>query len=441
MLPAKITNRSIELSSLNFALNEEQVRIARDQAQTITAVEKRSGLSYDDFFKNYLVPNKPVIITDLHTNFLCTQHWTKLDNNVRRPNFEYLSQNFGASKINVAQCNEQQYNDQKRLPMNFQEYITYWKTRIEQRNNCPKQEHESDTDEDTCPKSRDYLDASLLYLKDWHLIQQYPQHDVYILPVLFSEDWLNDYWDKLNLNDDYRFVYMGPKHSWTPLHSDVLRSYSWSTNICGRKLWIFFPPSQEEFFKDSHGNTVYDVLEHVDKKQFPNFHRCTPIKVIQEAGETIYVPSGWFHQVHNLEDTISINHNWFNACNLDLCWNFIRADLILLEKCIEHIRDTFSEDEYLEHCQVMLRASSGIDYLEFIMLLTQIASAQLTHVIDSQKIGTKTDLLALYNLNRITQVLRQVLNEKLMCKYQQLHDAIVVTLDGIESFVLRNKSG
>jgi hypothetical protein len=89
----------------------------------------------------------------------------------------------------------------------------------------------------------------------------------------------------------------------------------------------------------------------------------------------------------------------------------------------------------------MLRASSGIDYLEFIMLLTQIASAQLTHVIDSQKIGTKTDLLALYNLNRITQVLRQVLNEKLMCKYQQLHDAIVVTLDGIESFVLRNKSG
>jgi hypothetical protein len=113
----------------------------------------------------------------------------------------------------------------------------------------------------------------------------------------------------------------------------------------------------------------------------------------------------------------------------------------LLEKCIEHIRDTFSEDEYLDHCQVMLRASSGIDYLEFIVLLMQIASAQLTRVIDSQKIGTKTDLLALYNLNRITQVLRQVLNEKLMRKYKQLHDAIVMTLDRIESFVLRNKSG
>lgn len=33
---------------------------------------------------------------------------------------------------------------------------------------------------------------------------------------------------------------------------------------------------------------MYDALEKVDLKQFPHFHKCTPIKVIQEAGETIY---------------------------------------------------------------------------------------------------------------------------------------------------------
>ena len=33
-------------------------------------------------------------------------------------------------------------------------------------------------------------------------------------------------------------------------------------------------------------------------------------KVVQEAGETIFVPSGWYHQVTNLVDTVSINHNW-----------------------------------------------------------------------------------------------------------------------------------
>ena len=32
--------------------------------------------------------------------------------------------------------------------------------------------------------------------------------------------------------------------TWTPLHADVFRSYSWSANVCGRKQWLFLPPSQ-----------------------------------------------------------------------------------------------------------------------------------------------------------------------------------------------------
>lgn len=41
---------------------------------------------------------------------------------------------------------------------------------------------------------------------------------------------------------DYRFVYCGPAGSWTPLHSDVLRSYSWSANVAGRKRWVYPGP-------------------------------------------------------------------------------------------------------------------------------------------------------------------------------------------------------
>ena len=45
----------------------------------------------------------------------------------------------------------------------------------------------------------------------------------------------------------------------TPFHADVFRSYSWSSNLCGRKKWIFYPPSQENYLKDSLGNLMYDV--------------------------------------------------------------------------------------------------------------------------------------------------------------------------------------
>ena len=35
----------------------------------------------------------------------------------------------------------------------------------------------------------------------------------------------------------------------TPFHSDVLRSHSWSANICGSKRWIFFPPGDQNRLK------------------------------------------------------------------------------------------------------------------------------------------------------------------------------------------------
>lgn len=36
---------------------------------------------------------------------------------------------------------------------------------------------------------------------------------VFTLPIYFSSDWLNEYWDALDV-DDYRFVYMGPTGTW-----------------------------------------------------------------------------------------------------------------------------------------------------------------------------------------------------------------------------------
>lgn len=89
----------------------------------------------------------------------------------------------------------------------------------------------------------------------------------------------------------------------TPFHADVFRSYSWSANICGRKKWLLYPPGQEENLRDCHGNLVYDVTAPLlqEKKLYPHYHEaCQPLEIIQEAGEIIFVPSGWHHQVYNL---------------------------------------------------------------------------------------------------------------------------------------------
>lgn len=51
------------------------------------------------------------------------------------------------------------------------------------------------------------------------------------------------------------------------------------------------------------------------------------LSVVQDAGDTIFVPSNWFHTVENIADTLSINHNWLNGANLRQCWCYVNAEV------------------------------------------------------------------------------------------------------------------
>jgi hypothetical protein len=98
--------------------------------------------------------------------------------------------------------------------------------------------------------------------------------------------------------DDYRFTYAGPAGTFTPVHRDVYGSYSWSSNIVGKKRWWLIPPEDTELFLTRSGgeDLVFDVRE-VDEVLW----KGKVLVVEQQAGETIFVPSGWHHQVENLD--------------------------------------------------------------------------------------------------------------------------------------------
>ena len=132
------------------------------------------------------------------------------------------------------------------------------------------------------------------YIKDWHINQSCAQRGVspiFLTPPIFR-DWLSAF-NSANPgigNLDFLFLYWGDAGTSTGYHQDVVGTFSWSLNIRGRKEWKFF------------------------------LRRSPSIKVIQciqEPGEMVFVPSGCFHTVLNLEaDTISINQNWFNELNI-----------------------------------------------------------------------------------------------------------------------------
>ncbi|KAG0459928.1 hypothetical protein HPP92_023056 [Vanilla planifolia] len=187
---------------------------------------------------------------------------------------------------------------------------------------------------------------------------------------------MNQYKNEISCAD-YRFVYMGPKGTWTPLHADVFRSYSWSANVCGRKYWLFLSPSECHKIFDRYGkNYVYDVYGDICEKKFPEFNKAMWSECMQESNEIIFVPSGWYHQVHNLEDTISINHNWFNSHNLSWVWNLLLKDYVEAKEYIEDIREICNEFERI--CQRNLAANTGMNLHDFFVFLTRFALANLT---------------------------------------------------------------
>ncbi|CAH0486335.1 unnamed protein product [Peronospora farinosa] len=173
-------------------------------------------------------------------------------------------------------------------------------------------------------------------------------------------------------DSDYRFVYLGPAGSWTPLHQDVFRSYSWSVNVCGRKQWILFHPNDEPKLKDRFGHFVIpDVTATmIDKENYPHFYEAKPVYVVQETGDAIFVPSGWYHQVRNMEDTISINHNWFNGYNICEVWGFLKREYAAVEHELEHLKDIgLVGRDFVDQCQRVMLANTGINYAEFRELL------------------------------------------------------------------------
>jgi JmjC domain, hydroxylase len=192
-----------------------------------------------------------------------------------------------------------------------------------------------------------------LYLKDWHLQAWLEAHrpdilPLYTLPDIFPHDLLNSFLMRFT-KGDYRFVYWGPAGSHTALHSDVLNSFSWSYNVHGTKEWTFHVPDGPHHNMNDEVPTTRDTIQVVH----------------QEAGDLMFVPSGWKHSVVNLKETLSINHNWVTTNNLDRVWDCIATELRAVDTELE---SSWSIDCY-EARESMLRGCIGLDVTAYFFMI------------------------------------------------------------------------
>ncbi|PPS02904.1 hypothetical protein GOBAR_AA17752 [Gossypium barbadense] len=143
----------------------------------------------------------------------------------------------------------------------------------------------------------------------------------YTVPQIFQED----FFDVLDKNrPSFRWLVIGPARSGASWHVDPGLTSAWNTLLCGRK-WALYPP----------GTVPLGVTVHVDDDDgdisvdspsslqwWLDFYPLLadenkPIECTQLPGETIFVPSGWWHCVLNLETTIAVTQNFVNSRNFE----------------------------------------------------------------------------------------------------------------------------
>ncbi|KAL5538353.1 hypothetical protein UlMin_044532 [Ulmus minor] len=139
----------------------------------------------------------------------------------------------------------------------------------------------------------------------------------------------------------------------------------------------------EQWLKDSIEDGSNDLTQEIKDRPVLylkdwHFVKAIWLECIQEPNEIIFVPSGWYHQVHNLEETISINHNWFNAYNLSWVWDLLLKDYNEAKEYIEDIKDICDDFEGL--CQRNLAANTGMNFVDFFIFLTRMCFANLVQV-------------------------------------------------------------
>ncbi|WP_092353963.1 cupin-like domain-containing protein [Collimonas sp. OK242] len=113
--------------------------------------------------------------------------------------------------------------------------------------------------------------------------------------------------------------WLGPSGTVTPLHCDYDDNIF--AQIWGSKRIFLSPPHHDEFLYPREANAVLFGSpfnpEAPDFEKFPLARQAALIECIIQAGELLYVPAGWYHQVRALTFSLSANR-WARALPLAL---------------------------------------------------------------------------------------------------------------------------
>ena len=231
----------------------------------LTPIDVVEDISQEEFRKKYLIPRKPVVIRNMAKNWPAYQKWT----------MEYMKETVGDVEVPL-------YDSSKADP------------------SAPINASAAKM------KFGDYID----------LIQREPT-DLRIFlfdPIKSAPKLLEDYLSPKELMggflDKFPNMFFGGKGSVTFLHYDIDMAHIFHTHFNGRKHILLFDYKwKDRLYKIPYATYAledYDI-SNPDFEKFPALDGVEGIECFLEHGDTLFMPTGWWHWMKYLDGSFSIS--------------------------------------------------------------------------------------------------------------------------------------
>jgi hypothetical protein len=239
----------------------------------LTPIPKVTGLNPERFRKEYLEPLKPVVFTDLIADWPASSLW----------NFNYFKSKYGDLEVPVYDTSFSEGGKSYMSPSAIMKF-------------------------------GDYLD----------LIEKGPTDLRIFLWNIFkhASDLSKDIGKLTIMNgfyNEFPFMFFGGQGSYTKIHYDIDCSHVFLNQFHARKRVLLFDQDQSKYLY----HVPYTVgclvdMIHPDENTFPSLKQVQGWETVLEHGETLFIPSMYWHHIDYIDSSFSLSLRSNNHIGLKL---------------------------------------------------------------------------------------------------------------------------
>ena len=227
----------------------------------LTPVPKRSGLDRLSFKKEFLEPMQPVVFTDLIDTWPAKEKWT----------FDFFIGKYGDIEVPVYDSSFSKGGKSYMASvgkMKFGEYL--------------KKISEGPTE---------------LRIFLFNIFKRIPELREDIRKLDIMDGFL----------DDFPFMFFGEQGSFTKIHYDIVCAHVFLTQFQNKKRVLLFSQEQSKYLYHIPF-TVACLVDPIDpdEKKYPSLKYIEGHETVLEHGETLFIPSQYWHHIEYTEGGYSI---------------------------------------------------------------------------------------------------------------------------------------